>query len=80
QLFAELIDINFISINAKNSFLDALRGICDPEQKRKIIGKLFGDIFDEEAAKIENAKWLAQGTIYSDVLESAGNNQSKAHG
>lgn len=48
-------------------------------KKRKIIGKLFVDIFDEEAAKIENAKWLAQGTIYSDVIESAGNNQSKAH-
>ncbi|APC91529.1 MULTISPECIES: glutamine-hydrolyzing GMP synthase [Francisella] len=79
QVFAQHMDINVIRINAKNRFLNALRGICDPEQKRKIIGKLFVDIFDEEAAKIENAKWLAQGTIYSDVIESAGNNQSKAH-
>lgn len=63
EVFAEHMDINVIRVNAKNRFLDALKGIGDPEEKRKIIGKLFVDIFDEEAAKIENAKWLAQGTI-----------------
>lgn len=79
EVFAEHMDINVIRVNAENRFLEALKGIGDPEEKRKIIGKLFVDIFDEEAAKIENAKWLAQGTIYSDVIESAGNSQSKAH-
>ncbi|QIV94584.1 glutamine-hydrolyzing GMP synthase [Allofrancisella frigidaquae] len=79
KVFADNMDINVIRVNAKDRFLDELKGVADPEQKRKIIGKLFIDIFDEEAAKIENAKWLAQGTIYSDVIESAGNNKSKAH-
>jgi GMP synthase (glutamine-hydrolysing) len=57
----------------------ALSGVADPEQKRKIIGSLFIDIFDEEADKLTDAKWLAQGTIYPDVIESAGAKSGKAH-
>lgn len=79
KVFADHMDINVIRVDAENRFLDALAGEEDPEKKRKIIGRLFVEIFDEEASKIENAKWLAQGTIYSDVIESAGNNSSKAH-
>ncbi|APC97706.1 glutamine-hydrolyzing GMP synthase [Francisella frigiditurris] len=79
KIFSDNRDMNVIRVNAKDRFLDQLEGVSDPEQKRKIIGRLFIEIFDEEAAKIENAKWLAQGTIYSDVIESAGNNKSKAH-
>ena len=79
QIFAENMDINVIRVNAKDRFLNELKGVQDPEEKRKIIGRLFIEIFDEESAKIENAKWLAQGTIYSDVIESAGNEKSKAH-
>ncbi|MFC4891646.1 glutamine-hydrolyzing GMP synthase [Pseudofrancisella aestuarii] len=79
KIFSDKRDMNVIRVNAKDRFLDQLEGVSDPEQKRKIIGRLFIEIFDEEAAKIENAKWLAQGTIYSDVIESAGNNKSKAH-
>lgn len=79
KIFSDNRDMDVIRVNAKDRFLDQLEGVSDPEQKRKIIGRLFIEIFDEEAAKIENAKWLAQGTIYSDVIESAGNNKSKAH-
>jgi GMP synthase (glutamine-hydrolysing) len=56
-----------------------LKGVNDPEAKRKIIGNLFIEIFDEESAKLANAKWLAQGTIYPDVIESAGSKTGKAH-
>ena len=56
-----------------------LEGVTDPEAKRKIIGGLFIDIFDEESSKLANAKWLAQGTIYPDVIESAGSKTGKAH-
>lgn len=66
----ENIGLNVVGINASDYFFDALKGITDPEQKRKIIGKGFIDIFNQEAAKIENVKWLAQGTIYPDVIES----------
>ncbi|RUS70070.1 hypothetical protein EGW08_022162, partial [Elysia chlorotica] len=79
QIFADNMDINVIRVNAQQRFMNELKGVADPEQKRKIIGRLFVEIFDEEASKIENAKWLAQGTIYSDVIESAGNSKSKAH-
>ncbi|MCL4114677.1 UNVERIFIED_CONTAM: hypothetical protein GTU68_021555 [Idotea baltica] len=79
KVFADHMDINVIRVDAENRFLDALARENDPEKKRKIIGGLFVEIFDEEASKIENAKWLAQGTIYSDVIESAGNSSSKAH-
>ncbi len=62
--------LNVKGVNAKKKFYDALAGISDPEKKRKAIGKVFIDVFDEESHKIENVKWLAQGTIYPDVIES----------
>jgi len=71
-LFAKNVGINLITVDAESKFLDALKGIDEPEAKRKIIGKLFIDIFEQESKKIPNVKWLAQGTIYSDVIESAG--------
>lgn len=77
--FAEHMGVKVIRVNAEQRYLDALSGITDPEQKRKIIGSLFIEIFDEEAAKITDAKWLAQGTIYPDVIESAGSKSGKAH-
>jgi GMP synthase (glutamine-hydrolysing) len=65
-------DLNVIQVNAKEKFLSALKHKVDPEEKRKIVGKLFIDVFTEEAKKIKGIKWLAQGTIYSDVIESVG--------
>ncbi len=62
--------LNVIGVDAKERFIYALSGVSDPEQKRKIIGGMFIDVFDEEAHKIEDVKWLAQGTIYPDVIES----------
>jgi GMP synthase (glutamine-hydrolysing) len=62
--------LNVIGVDAKNEFYTNLKGISEPEEKRKIIGKTFIDIFDIEAHKIQNVKWLAQGTIYPDVIES----------
>ena len=61
---------NFISVNASNLFLSKLRKISDPEMKRKIIGKTFIDVFNKEAKKIKNVKYLAQGTLYPDIIES----------
>ena len=66
------MDLDFIRVNAKDRFLTALRGVTDPEQKRKIIGAEFVNVFQDEAKKIPNAKYLAQGTIYPDVIESGG--------
>ena len=63
----------------KRRYFAALAGVDDPEAKRKIIGRLFIEVFDEEAAKLEGVKWLAQGTIYPDVIESAGSKTGKAH-
>ncbi|MDP3334564.1 MAG: glutamine-hydrolyzing GMP synthase [Methylococcaceae bacterium] len=77
--FAEHMGVKVIRVNAERRYFDALTGVTDPEQKRKIIGNLFVEIFDEEAAKIADAKWLAQGTIYPDVIESAGSKSGKAH-
>jgi len=62
--------LNVIGVNAKDKFLKELKGLSDPEQKRKAIGKVFIDVFDQEAQKIKDVKWLAQGTIYPDVIES----------
>ena len=76
--FAENLGVKVIRVNAENEFLEALKGESDPENKRKIIGNKFIEIFEHEAAKLENAKWLAQGTIYPDVIESAGNIIGKA--
>ena len=59
-----------IAVDAGKLFLDALKGVCDPEQKRKTIGKLFIDVFDGEAHKIQDVQFLAQGTLYPDVIES----------
>ncbi len=66
----EHLGLNVIGVNAKDKFYRELAGVTDPEQKRKIIGKGFIDVFDEEAHKIKDVKWLAQGTIYPDVIES----------
>jgi GMP synthase (glutamine-hydrolysing) len=78
DILAEYMNIAVIKIDASARFLRALKGIADPEQKRKIIGKLFIEVFEEEAAKHSNVIWLAQGTIYSDVIESAGSS-NKSH-
>jgi len=78
-MFAKHMGIKVIRVDAEKRFLDELAGEADPEIKRKIIGKVFIDIFQEEAEKLSNAKWLAQGTIYPDVIESAGAKTGKAH-
>ncbi len=77
--FAENLGVKVIRVDAEDRFLDKLAGETDPEKKRKIIGNLFVDIFEEESKKLANAKWLAQGTIYPDVIESAGAKTGKAH-
>ncbi len=79
ETFAEHMGVKVIRIDAEERFLAKLKGITDPEAKRKVIGNLFIEIFEEEAAKQNNAKWLAQGTIYPDVIESAGASTGKAH-
>ncbi len=70
--------LNVIGINAGKDFLSQLRGVSEPEKKRKIIGKVFIDIFEREARKIKEVKWLAQGTIYPDVIESVSVNGPSA--
>ncbi|MBF0226429.1 MAG: glutamine-hydrolyzing GMP synthase [Desulfobacterales bacterium] len=70
NVFTQHLKINIIYVDAKNLFLNALSGITDPEEKRKIIGKIFIDVFDAEAKQIKNAEFLAQGTLYPDVIES----------
>ena len=77
-VFAEHMGLRIIRVNAEARFLAALQGIADPEEKRKIIGRLFIEVFDEEAAKLADVRWLAQGTIYPDVIESAGASTGKA--
>lgn len=77
--FAEHMGVKVIRVDAEQRFLDALAGQTDPEQKRKIIGNLFVEIFEDESNKLSNAKWLAQGTIYPDVIESAGAKTGNAH-
>jgi len=76
--FARHLQVKVIQVDAAAEFYGALAGIDDPEEKRKIIGKHFVDVFQREAAKIKGAKWLAQGTIYPDVIESAGARTKKA--
>lgn len=78
-MFANHMGLNVIKVDAEDRFMDALKGESDPEAKRKIIGGVFIDVFDEEAGKLKSAKWLAQGTIYPDVIESAGAKTGKAH-
>ena len=77
--FAEHLGVRVIRVDAESRYLEALQGVVDPEQKRKIIGRLFIEIFEEEAARLSNVQWLAQGTIYPDVIESAGSATGKAH-
>ncbi len=76
EVFGKELDANLVYIDATDRFLDLLRGVSDPEQKRKIIGGEFIRVFDEEAGKLEGISFLAQGTIYPDILESDG---VKAH-
>ena len=75
-VFAENMGVKVIRADAEQRFLEKLKGVNDPEQKRKIIGNVFVEIFEEEAGKLSNANWLAQGTIYPDVIESAGSKNS----
>ena len=79
DMFGDKFGLNIIKVDAEDRFLDALEGEAEPEAKRKIIGHVFVDIFDEESKKLKNAKWLAQGTIYPDVIESAASKTGKAH-
>lgn len=79
EMFGQHFGLNIIQVAAEERFIQQLAGVEDPEQKRKIIGRVFIDIFNEESSKRVNAKWLAQGTIYPDVIESAGAATSKAH-
>ncbi|MFK7889379.1 MAG: glutamine-hydrolyzing GMP synthase [Granulosicoccus sp.] len=79
QTFSDNMGVKVIRVDAEKRFLDALEGQIDPEAKRKIIGREFIGVFEEEAAKLENAKWLAQGTIYPDVIESAASTSGSAH-
>ena len=79
ETFARHMGVRVIRVNAEQRFLDALRGQSDPEQKRKIIGRLFVEVFEEQARQIPGIEWLAQGTIYPDVIESAGARTGKAH-
>ena len=74
----EDMGLNVIGVDARKKFFEDLKGISDPEQKRKVIGRNFIEVFDEEAHKIENVKWLAQGTIYPDVIESVSVNGPSA--
>ncbi|HET9736284.1 MAG TPA: glutamine-hydrolyzing GMP synthase [Burkholderiales bacterium] len=76
--FARHMRVKVIHVDAAADFYAALAGVADPEEKRKIIGRHFVEVFQREAAKIRNAKWLAQGTIYPDVIESAGAKTKKA--
>ncbi|OGU15545.1 MAG: glutamine-hydrolyzing GMP synthase [Geobacteraceae bacterium GWC2_53_11] len=77
--FAQNLGVKVIRVDAEERFLTALAGESDPEKKRKIIGGLFVDIFEEQSKLIKDANWLAQGTIYPDVIESAGAKTGKAH-
>jgi GMP synthase (glutamine-hydrolysing) len=79
QVFARNLGVKVIRVDAHERFFAALAGVSDPEAKRKVIGRLFVEVFDEEATKIKEVAFLAQGTIYPDVIESAGGATGKAH-
>jgi GMP synthase (glutamine-hydrolysing) len=79
DMFAKNMGVKVIRSNAEDLFLGRLSDEADPEKKRKIIGNTFIDVFDEEATKLKDVKWLAQGTIYPDVIESAAGKTGKAH-
>ena len=78
ETFEKNMGLKLIVVDAVDRFMGELAGVTDPEQKRKIIGREFVNVFQEEAEKLSNAKWLAQGTIYPDVIESAGAKTKKA--
>ena len=78
QTFARHMGVKVIRVEAAHRFLDRLAGVADPERKRKIIGNTFIEVFEEEADKLPEVRWLAQGTIYPDVIESAGARTGKA--
>jgi GMP synthase (glutamine-hydrolysing) len=79
DMFARNLGVKVIHVDASAEFMGHLAGVTDPEAKRKIIGREFVEVFQRESAKLPNAKWLAQGTIYPDVIESAGSKTKKAH-
>ena len=79
ETFSKNLGVKVIHVDAVDQFMGHLKGVSDPEQKRKIIGREFVEVFQVESAKLANAKWLAQGTIYPDVIESAGAKTNKAH-
>jgi GMP synthase (glutamine-hydrolysing) len=78
QTFARNLGVKVVQVDAAEQFLEKLRGVSDPEHKRKVIGREFVEVFQAEAAKVKDARWLAQGTIYPDVIESAGARTKKA--
>ena len=79
DMFARNMGVKVIRVDAESMFLDKLQGVADPEAKRKIIGNTFIDVFDAEATRLQDVNWLAQGTIYPDVIESAAAKTGKAH-
>lgn len=79
KTFSEHLGVNVVRVDAEQRFLSALEGEGDPENKRKIIGRTFIEVFEEQAKALEDIRWLAQGTIYPDVIESAGAATGKAH-
>jgi GMP synthase (glutamine-hydrolysing) len=79
QTFARHMGLDIRHVDASEQFLSNLKGIDDPEEKRKVIGRVFIDVFEAESKKLDGIKWLAQGTIYPDVIESAASSTGKAH-
>ncbi|HEV2703312.1 MAG TPA: glutamine-hydrolyzing GMP synthase [Steroidobacteraceae bacterium] len=79
RTFAQNLGVKVIRVDAADRFLSALKGVTDPEAKRKVIGRLFIEVFEEESNKLKDVAFLAQGTIYPDVIESAGTKTGKAH-
>jgi len=79
QTFADHLGVHVIHVNAREQFFGELAGVSDPEQKRKVVGRVFVEVFQREAARLPQVKWLAQGTIYPDVIESAAAKTKKAH-
>ena len=79
DMFAQNMGVRVVRVDAEQEFLDGLVGIDDPEAKRKVIGNTFINVFDREATRIKDVNWLAQGTIYPDVIESAASKTGKAH-
>ncbi|MBE2261078.1 MAG: glutamine-hydrolyzing GMP synthase, partial [Rhodobacteraceae bacterium] len=79
QTFSRNLGVKVVHVDATAQFMEHLRGVADPERKRKIIGREFVEVFQAEAGRLANARWLAQGTIYPDVIESAGARTGKAH-